>query len=136
MRAAALLLALITCAAPAAAEEMPTILQGARQNPSDVGFPFVRCASLYGAFLQYARALAPAAVPSIEGSIAVLLKAAATARNVAVGDLRGEAGADAMVYAQRLEQNYRTNGDPFQGDTVVQSDMRFCKTLTDRLEQP
>jgi hypothetical protein len=134
---APLLAASLALAAPASASaaEMTSILQGARENPSDVGFPFVRCASLYGAFLQYARSLAPSAAPSIESSIATLLEAGAAARHVSVSDLRAEAGEDAVIYARRLEQNYRTGGDPFQGDTVVQSDVRFCKTLTDRLEQ-
>lgn len=140
----ALVLALLGCTAPAAAAQ--SVLRastGSQTEPSPDGSdPFIRCAGLYTAFLQHARSLAPSVVPAIEGSIKALNIEAAEARAETKGGTRdqyraaveGETRAVGTVYVGRLEKNYESSGDPFKGDAMIQNDMKFCKTLTDRLE--
>lgn len=131
---------------PAAAAAAPPVLRastGSQAEPSPDGSgPFIRCAGLYTAFLRHARTLAPSVVPAIEGSIKALTIEAAEARAEAKGGGRdqyraateNEIRAAGTAYAGRLEKNYESSGDPFKGDPMIQSDMKFCKTLTDRLE--
>lgn len=133
----------IACATAADARPVLRASTGSQAEPSpDGSAPFIRCAGLYTAFLQQARTLAPSVVPAIEGSIKALTIEAAEARAESKGGARdqyravieNETRAAGTAYAGRLEKNYESSGDPFKGDPMIQSDMKFCKTLTDRLE--
>ena len=148
MRApAALAAAVLLLAVPGVAADARPILPASAGSeiapPADGSAPFIRCAGLYTAFLQQARTLAPSAVPAIESSIKTLTIEAAEARAEAKGGTRdryraaveGETRTVGAAYAQRLEKNYESSGDPFKGYAQIQSDMTLCKRLTDRLER-
>ena len=136
----AVLLAIL-CAGPGTATVASTGA-GSELQP-DGSDPFIRCAGLYTAFLKHARSLAPSVVPAIQGSIKTLMIEAAEARAETGGGSRDqyrtavetETRAIGEVYAQRLEKNYESSGDPFKGDAEIQNDMTLCKRLTDTLEK-
>ena len=141
-RAAVAVLLLLFCTGSGAAAILP-VSTGTGSETPDGSDPFIRCAGLYTAFLKHARSLAPSVVPAIQGSIKTLMIEAAEARAEAKGGSRDqyrtavetETRAVGEVYAQRLEKNYESNGDPFKGDAQIQNDMTLCKRLTDKLEK-
>jgi len=138
---AALLVLLL--AAPAHAQPILPASTGTGSEQPDGSDPFIRCAGLYTAFLKHARSMAPEVVPAIQASIKTLMIEGAESRAEVRGGSRDqyraavetETRAVGDAYAQRLEKNYESNGDPFKGDAQIQTDMTFCKRLTDRLEK-
>jgi hypothetical protein len=122
---------------------LPASVGSEIESSPDGSDAFIRCAGLYTAFLVHARSLAPSVVPAIQGSIKTLMIEAAAARAEAKGGTRDQYRATVesetrtvgAAYAQRLEKNYESSGDPFKGDVQIQTDMTFCKRLTDRLER-
>lgn len=141
--AAAVLLLTLPVSAAVARPVLPASTGTGTAPPADGSDSFIRCAGLYTAFLQHARSMAPSVVPAIQGSIKTLTIEAAAARAEAKGGARdryraaveNETRTVGDVYAQRLEKNYEASGDPFKGDAQIQTDMSFCKRLTDRLER-
>lgn len=140
--AAAAVLLVLFCTGSGAAAVLPANTGTGSEMP-DGSDPFIRCAGLYTAFLQHARSLAPSVVPAIQGSIKTLMIEAAESRAEARGGSRDqyrtavetETRSVGEAYAQRLEKNYESNGDPFKGDAQIQNDMTLCKRLTDKLEK-
>lgn len=141
LKTAALLLALLGCAVPAAAAEMQPLRDWSEAGGGtrDPAYAPVRCSGLYVALMSYA------GTPMIGQLMNGLISSAtiftkATIRLRAGGDLDArrdavlkDTGAAMARYEVRMKRNFAASGRPYQGDGMILDDLAFCRTLTGRL---